>query len=125
MLKKIISFALIALLSVATVSLLATSAESTVNTQQSQGTFEYAQLIVQGDLAELGDNGIRVRWLQGDRNLVPQFVTVESLNRLLSRRASFSSFNVLLDTIGGQGWELVDVRAKSNSMEYWVFRRQR
>ncbi len=123
MLKKSLSLFVVAVLFIGVIILLANPVQSTSPLQQKQDTFEYAQLIVQGDLAEFGEAGMRVRWIQGDKNLVPQFVTVESLNRLLSRKSTFSNFGTLLDTIGSEGWELVDVRVKSQVLEYWAFKR--
>lgn len=125
MLKKLSLFSIVGVLSITTISLLAQPVSSTVEVGQAESTYEYAQLIVQGDVVTDGDQGVRVRWILGGRNLVPQFVTVESLSRLLSRSVGVATFGNLLDNIGKDQWELVDVRQKTNGLEYWTFKRAR
>ncbi len=125
MLKKLASVSLVVVLAFVTISLLAKPVQSTVPVQQqADSSFEYAQLLVNGDLVQVGDQGLRVRWIYGADNLAPQFVSIESLNRLLSRKVSRATLGNLLNTIGSQGWELVDVRQGSNATEYWAFKRK-
>ena len=99
-------------------------ASSRQDNQATADTFEYGQLVVRGDLMELGDNGVRVRWVNGGINRVPQFVTVESLIRILSRKVVTPTFGNLLNAIGEQGWELQDVRENSKGVQYYVFKRR-
>ena len=82
---------------------------------------------MQGDLIREGDQSLRVRWLQGNQLLTPNFVNIEGLNRALNRGpAQRPTLGNLLNTIGDEGWELVQVRSdlRKGVLEYWTFKRE-
>jgi hypothetical protein len=91
--------------------------------QQSGKTFEYAQLIVKGD-AILNPDNAEVLWYDGDRNLTPNYVSISTLNKLLSRRALRPTLANLLNTIGGDGWEMISVVQNTREINTWTFKRE-
>ena len=93
-------------------------------TQQDEGpTFEYAQLVIQGD-AILDAQNARVVWNEGDRNLTPNFISLSALNRLLSRQGQRPTLANLLNSIGNNGWELITVDRSERDITAWTFIRE-
>ena len=75
--------------------------------------FEYAQLLVQDD---------QYRWLQGELNLTPDFVTLDTLAQRLKQRGGRKTFENLLNQIGSNGWDLIVVDGSSPSR--YLFQRR-
>ncbi len=72
--------------------------------------FEYARLVVSGE---------NVTWAVGGTNLVPRQQTIAfTIRQLGGNRTSRANLANLLDVIGDNGWELVQVQES-----VWIFKR--
>ena len=104
-------------------SMMARATPTISQSQQADTTFEYAQLVVNGDPI-LEPNTAQVIWNDGDRNLTPNFVSISALNRILSRRALRPTMANLLNTIGADGWELIEITPSNREINIWTFKRE-
>ena len=72
-------------------------------------SWEYSRLQVSGK---------SVTWMIGDINFVVRTQTVSQLNLQLGGKQPNPSFSSLLNTIGDNGWELVQISGST-----WIFKR--
>ena len=104
-------------------TIMANATPTVSQAQQTNVTFEYAQLVVNGDPI-LNPGTAQVIWNDGDRNLTPNYVSISALNRILSRRALRPTMANLLNTIGADGWELISITPNNNDVNTWTFKRE-
>ncbi|MEM7457441.1 MAG: hypothetical protein AAF456_24120 [Planctomycetota bacterium] len=102
--NRIYALSIVAVVAVAVAFLAGRNSDAQVRTQLEQSEnnavqWEYAQLIVEGD--------DQYRWLQGELNLTPDPVPLDTLAQRLRQRGGRRTFENLLNQIGSNGWELI------------------
>lgn len=107
------------------------SARTQISTQDREPTqereplrWEYAQLQMHGDFILNGKDSVAVKWIEGDKNITPQATTIGILISRISRRSERPTMANLLNAVGANGWELVNVIDHSTDVRSWTFIRQ-